>query len=162
MKLIKVASIMILFIISCLLFSSCSNDKIVYGDYIYVNEKGTKEMIILSENSVICKNVDFTTAEKNTAFFQVYDKQEQLKSEGKKMSNDDFFKLQEEYMKKLDFDSLFQNKESDILEMEYDKDLKQYYFYVSSQDSEDVFLDFYYNLKDKTLIMENTNFNLVK
>ena len=27
---------------------------------------------------------------------------------------------------------------------------------------EDVFLDFYYNLKDKTLIMENTNFNLVK
>ncbi|MDR2546169.1 MAG: hypothetical protein LBC96_01495 [Lachnospiraceae bacterium] len=122
-KIITIISVILLLSLSIVLFiSTTPSTKPLYGSFTYINDDGSVVVVVLTESTIYIENLEYEeykNLEKNAALSLTinYLNENNLPVE----LGEEFGRIQQDFMKNMDFSSLYNNKEIPITEVRYDE-----------------------------------------
>ncbi|GEM_PF-823608 len=124
------------------------NTKPLYGKFTCKNADGSTAIIILTEDSVYCENVNYESPQINAAYLLVRD---EIKKTERKVDMNEFRELQEAYIAEMNFKEVFDGKYSKIENISYNEKENQYYYEVPNPETGSYGLDLCFDVASKTL-----------
>jgi hypothetical protein len=131
------------------------NTEPLYGEFTYKNADGSMALIVLTEDSVYCENVNYESPQVNAAFLLVRD---EIRETERKIDMHEFEELQKEYIAKMNFKEVFDGKYSKIKDIRYNEKENQYYYEVPNPETGSYGLQLCFDVASKTLSCGNMEF----